>query len=122
MLFPFFLAVFLSFVLAPLEDYLTRLKIPRAIAIIFILILTFLILYLLASLIYTTGKAFAAELPKYSQKVSTLLTSIQEKYGIIVDGIVGPMTKIVLYNEKGSLKIPHIMHKGPTQTADAENP
>jgi predicted PurR-regulated permease PerM len=81
-LFPFFLAVFLSFVLAPLEDYMTRLKIPRAIAIILILILTFLILYLLASLIYTTGKSFAAELPKYSQKVSTLLTSIQESLGI----------------------------------------
>jgi AI-2 transport protein TqsA len=81
-LFPFFLAVFLSFVLAPLEEFLTRLKIPRAIAIIFILILTFFILYLLASLIYTTGKAFAAELPDYSQKVSSLLTSIQEKYNI----------------------------------------
>ena len=81
-LFPFFLAVFLSFVLAPLENFLTRLKIPRAIAIIFILILTFFILYLLASLIYTTGKAFAAELPNYSQKVSTVLTSIQEKYNL----------------------------------------
>lgn len=81
-LFPFSLAVFLSFVLAPLEDFLARLKIPRAISIIFILVLTFFILYLLASLIYTTGKAFAAELPKYSQKVSSVLASIQEKYNI----------------------------------------
>ncbi|UCE42674.1 MAG: AI-2E family transporter [Candidatus Aminicenantes bacterium] len=81
-LFPFCLAVFLSFVFAPLEDYLTRLRIPRAVSIIFILILTFFILYLLASLIYTTGKAFAAELPKYSQKVSSVLTSIQERYNI----------------------------------------
>ena len=81
-LFPFSLAVFLSFVLDPLLDFLTRLKIPRVISIIFILILTFSILYLLASLIYTTGKAFAAELPKYSQKVDSLITSIQERYNL----------------------------------------
>lgn len=81
-LFPFFLAVFLSFVLAPFEDFLARLKIPRAIAIFFILIITIFILYLLASLIYSTGKAFAASLPEYSQKVSSLISSIQEKYNI----------------------------------------
>ena len=81
-LFPFSLAVFLSFVLVPLLDFLTRLKIPRVISIIFILIFTFSILYLLASLIYTTGKAFAAELPKYSQKVDSLITSIQERYNL----------------------------------------
>lgn len=81
-LFPFAIAVFLSFVLAPLLDFLTRLRIPRTISIIFILIFTFFILYLLASLIYTTGKTFAAELPKYSQKVDTLITSIQERYNL----------------------------------------
>ncbi len=81
-LFPFALAVFLSFVLAPLEDYLTRLRIPRAIVIIFILIFTFFILYLLGSLIYTTGKNFAAELPKYSQRVTSVFTTIQEKYNL----------------------------------------
>lgn len=81
-LFPFSLAVFLSFVLAPLLDFLTRLKIPRVISIIFILIFTFFILYLLASLIYTSGKAFAAELPNYSQKVNSVLTSIQEKHNL----------------------------------------
>ncbi len=78
-LFPFSLAVFLSFVLAPMLDFLTRLKIPRIISIIFILIFTFFILYLLASLIYTTGKTFAAELPNYSQKVDSLIASIQER-------------------------------------------
>jgi AI-2 transport protein TqsA len=81
-IFPFFLAVFLSFVLSPLEDFLTRLKIPRPIAIIFILIVTIFFLYLLGSLIYTTGKAFAAELPSYSQKVNSLFSSIQERFNI----------------------------------------
>jgi len=86
-LFPFALAVFLSFVLAPLLDFLTRLKIPRIISIIFILILTFFILYLLASLIYTSGKAFAAELPNYSQKVNSVLSAIQEKHNLSGAGL-----------------------------------
>jgi AI-2 transport protein TqsA len=81
-LFPFSLAVFLSFVLAPLLDFMTRLKIPRVISIIFILILTFFILYLMGSLIYSSGKAFAAGIPQYSQKVDTILNSIQEKYNL----------------------------------------
>jgi len=81
-IFPFFLAVFLSFLLSPLEDFLIRLKIPRPVAIIFILIVTIFFLYLLGSLIYTSGKAFAAELPRYSQKVNSLLASIQEKYNL----------------------------------------
>jgi len=79
-LFPFFLAVFLSFVLAPLLNFLTRLKIPRTVSIIFILILTFFILYLLGSLFYTSGKAFASAIPEYSQKVNTILASLQGKF------------------------------------------
>ncbi len=81
-LFPFSLAVFISFVLAPLLDFLTRLKIPRLISIIFILILTFFIFYLMGSLIYSSGKAFAAGIPKYSQKVDMIISSIQEKYNL----------------------------------------
>ena len=38
-LFPFFLAIFLSFVLYPILDFLTRLKIPKFISILFILVI-----------------------------------------------------------------------------------
>lgn len=81
-LFPFSLAVFLSFVLAPLLNFLTRLKIPRAVSIIFILILTFFILYLLGSLFYSSGKAFASAIPEYGQKVNTILASLQDKFNL----------------------------------------
>jgi len=79
-LFPFFLAVFLSFILAPLLNLSSRLKIPRSIAILFILVITFFILYLLGALFYSSGKAFAAEIPTYSQKVNTIVTDLQEKF------------------------------------------
>lgn len=77
-LFPFFLAIFLSFVLYPALDFLMRLKIPKAVSIIFILVVTFLVIYLLGSLIYSSGKAFAAEFPNYGQKINSILIYLQK--------------------------------------------
>ena len=44
----------------------------------------------------------------YDKKAEGAVRSIQEKHGISIDGFVGPLTKIILYNEKRSLKIPHL--------------
>ena len=79
-LFPFFLAIFLSFVLYPILDFLTRLKIPKFISILFILVITFLLIYLFGTLFYSSGKSFAAEFPKYGQKINSILLSIQERF------------------------------------------
>jgi len=79
-LFPFFLAIFISFVLYPVLDFLTRLKIPKAVSILFILFITFFVLYLLGVLFYSSGKAFASEFPKYGQKISSILVSLEEKF------------------------------------------
>lgn len=76
-LFPFFLAVFLSFILFPVLDFMMRLKIPKAVSILIIVILTFFIIYLLGLLFYSSGKAFASEFPKYGQKISSILEGIQ---------------------------------------------
>jgi predicted PurR-regulated permease PerM len=78
-LFPFFLAVFLSFILSPILDFLTQKKIPRAVSILFIIFFSFFIIYLLGILFYSSGKAFASEFPKYGQKISSILASIQEQ-------------------------------------------
>lgn len=78
-LFPFFLAIFLSFTLYPVLNFLTRFKIPRSVAILFILLVTFFIVYLLGSLLYSSGKTFAAEFPKYGQKINDILASIFER-------------------------------------------
>lgn len=68
-LFPFMLAVMLSFILSPVLDFLTRIKVPRSVSIVLILILTFVILYFLGALILESGKSFASELPKYGEKL-----------------------------------------------------
>lgn len=81
-LFPFFLAIFLSFTLYPVLDFLTRFKIPRSVAIVFILLVTFFIVYLLGNLLYSSGKTFATEFPKYGQKINDILVSISERLPI----------------------------------------
>lgn len=78
-LFPFFLALFIYFILSPVSDFLTRLKIPKALSLILILIISFFILYLLGVIFYTSGKSFASEFPKYGQKFNSLLESLQVK-------------------------------------------
>lgn len=80
-LFPFFLAIFLSFVLSPALDFMTRLKIPRPISIVFVLIIAFFVIYLFGVLFYSGGKSFASEFQEnYSQKISSILASLQEKF------------------------------------------
>ena len=44
----------------------------------------------------------------YDDVTRETIKKIQEKHGIEVDGIVGARTKIVIYNEKKELKIPHL--------------
>jgi predicted PurR-regulated permease PerM len=79
-LLPFFVAIFLSFILYPVLDFSsTRLKIPKAISIFLILIITFMVIYLLGVLFYSSGKTFASEFPKYGQKISSILESLQER-------------------------------------------
>jgi AI-2 transport protein TqsA len=79
-LFPFALAVFLSFVLSPILKFLTRFRIPRLVAIFIILLFTFFLLFLLGNQFYSSGKTFAAEFPKYGEKISSMLNDISEKW------------------------------------------
>ena len=44
----------------------------------------------------------------YDLKTLETVKGIQTAHGLHADGIVGPLTKIVLFNEKTSLRIPHI--------------
>jgi predicted PurR-regulated permease PerM len=77
-LFPFFLAIFFYFILSPVLDILTRIRIPRWVSIVVIILVTFSVLYLLSVLFYSSGKAFASELPRYSQKFNSILESIRK--------------------------------------------
>jgi len=46
--------------------------------------------------------------PQFDETTRLAIEGIQLKHDLPVDGVVGSMTKIALYNEKKSLKIPHL--------------
>lgn len=81
-LFPFFVALFLAFIVSPVLDFLTRIKVPRAAAVILIVLVTFLILYLLGFLFYSSGKSFAGEIPKYEKKFQDLTHYLRQTFHI----------------------------------------
>jgi general secretion pathway protein A len=45
---------------------------------------------------------------EYDDWTRSAIEEIQAKYGIPVDGFVGPLTKIILYREKNSFEMPHL--------------
>ncbi len=45
---------------------------------------------------------------RYDDQTRNAIKEIQAKNGLVVDGLVGDLTKIVLYNEKQGLPIPHL--------------
>jgi general secretion pathway protein A len=46
--------------------------------------------------------------PEYDDKTRQAIMEIQKKYGLHQDGLVGPLTKIILYNKIERLNIPKI--------------
>jgi AI-2 transport protein TqsA len=95
-LIPFILAVFLSYIIDPALTFLTRCRCPRPGAVLIVLALMFVFLYLLGVLVYTSGKAFVAELPKYQDRLKDIA-------GFLEKG-VGPF-KVDLSATLGSLDI-----------------
>ena len=75
-LFPFALAVFVSYVLDPVIGFLIRLGMPKPAAVILVLLGSFVLFYLVGLAVYTSGKSFAAELPKYEEQIRNLADSL----------------------------------------------
>ena len=59
-------------------------------------------------LLQDLGFADVAINDKYDVLAQDAVKAIQAKYGIPVDGYVGPLTKIILYKEKNSLEMPYL--------------
>lgn len=72
-LFPLFLALFIYFILAPVQDMLIKIKLSRSVSLVVIILFTFVMLYLMALLFYSSGKALAADLPDYGNKLKAMV-------------------------------------------------
>ncbi len=63
---------------------------------------------LLKQLLWEIGYAQLIIDDRYDEATRQAVREIQAKHGLVVDGLVGNMTKIALFNEKQSLPIPHL--------------
>jgi general secretion pathway protein A len=62
----------------------------------------------LKMLLRETGNRNLALSREYDAATQKAIERIQAKYGLPVDGVVGPLTKIVLYREAKSFEIPRL--------------
>ena len=76
-LFPFFLAIFISYIINPALEFLTRRKVPKFLAVILLILVTFSLMYVFGAVFYSSGKAFAAEFPKYGAQFESLFKELE---------------------------------------------
>ena len=75
---PIAMAILLSFVLAPLVGLLQRLHVPRAIAVVSVVILAFGLLFALGSLLASQLTQLAGDLPRYQSTISEKIQSFRD--------------------------------------------
>jgi predicted PurR-regulated permease PerM len=80
-IFPFILAVFMSYVIDPIMVFLMRFKIPKAAAVALILFGAFIIFYLIGAVVFSSGKTLAAELPRFEQRLTDLTAALERGLG-----------------------------------------
>lgn len=71
-LIPFILAIFLSYIIDPVLTFFTRCRCPRPWAVPIVLVMMAVFLYLVGVLVYSSGKAFVTELPRYQGRLADL--------------------------------------------------
>lgn len=75
---PIALAVLLSFVLAPLVRLVQRLRIPRSLAVVSVVVIAFAFIFAMGSLLATQLTQLAGDLPRYQSTISEKIQSFRE--------------------------------------------
>jgi predicted PurR-regulated permease PerM len=74
---PVALAILLSFVLAPPVSFLQRVRVPRGIAVVSVVLFAFAIIFALGSLIATQLSRLAGDLPRYQVTIQSKIQSVR---------------------------------------------
>ena len=72
-------AILISFILAPVVDFLRRLRLPRALASLITLLAFLTILFFLGQASYNKGVSFMNDLPKYSGKIRSIVGKVRHR-------------------------------------------
>ncbi len=77
-LIPFSLAFLFSFAVSTVLDFLVRRKVPKSLALILILLVTFSVFYLVGTVFYAGGKSLATEISSYTEMAKSLVERIDQ--------------------------------------------
>jgi predicted PurR-regulated permease PerM len=72
-------AVTIAFILEPMVALLMRIRFPRSLASFVVCTMALLVVYLIGIGAYTQASGLADDLPKYSQKISEIVGSVQQR-------------------------------------------
>ena len=75
---PIALAILLSFVLAPLVGLLQRIRVPRGLAVVSVVILAFTFIFAMGSLLASQLTQLAGDLPRYQSTISEKIQSFRD--------------------------------------------
>ena len=75
---PIALAILLSFVLAPLVGILQRIRVPRGLAVVSVVVLAFALIFAMGSLLATQLTQLAGDLPRYQSTISEKIQSFRD--------------------------------------------
>ena len=75
---PIALAILLSFVLAPLVGLLQRVRVPRGLAVVSVVIIAFAFIFAIGSLLATQLAQLAGDLPRYQSTISEKIQTFRE--------------------------------------------
>ncbi|MFO8043911.1 MAG: AI-2E family transporter [Alkalispirochaeta sp.] len=82
---PFVIAVLLSFVFAPIVSFLVKRRVPRFIAITFVLLIFLAFGFLIALIIYSSFQSLLREFPTYQARFSQLLRDVIVRFDLPPD-------------------------------------
>jgi len=80
-IYPFFLAVFISYVFDPIIGFLIRLGLPKRVAIVLVLMGFFVLLMVGGFVVYSSGRTLAAELPRFTERFAELTAKLEKSLG-----------------------------------------
>jgi predicted PurR-regulated permease PerM len=75
---PVALAILLSFVLAPLVGILQRIRVPRGLAVVSVVVLAFVMIFAMGSLLATQLNQLASDLPRYQSTISEKIQAFRD--------------------------------------------
>ena len=93
-LIPFFVALFLAYLVEPLQKLLIRFRFPTGLRVLLVLLSTALILYLVGQLVYNSVNALTANLPRYQMRIQGMLFDVADALSIPPSVIQEQLTEI----------------------------